>query len=146
MLSFDTNVLVYATDNSAGVRHGAAHRLISSAAGKNACLTEQSLVEFLHVTTRKGRLSFGDAARAIRGYLTYFTLLVPHEGVVEDVLTLRDRYHLRTWDARLLAVCAARGCTHLFSEDLQDGAVYETVAVVNPFNPANAGLIGHLLS
>ena len=146
MLSFDTNVLVYATDNSAGVRHGAAHRLISSAIGKNACLTEQSLVEFLHVATRKARLSFSDAAKAVRGYLTYFPMLVPHEGVVEDVLTLLDRYHLQAWDARLLAVCAARGCTHLLSEDLQDGAVYGTITVVNPFNPANATLIGQLLS
>ena len=146
MLSFDTNVLVYATDNSAGARHGAAHRLISSAVGKNACLTEQSLIEFLHVTTRKTLLSLSDATKTVRGYLTYFPLLVPHEGVVEDSLILLDRYHLQTWDARLLAVCAARGCTQLFSEDLQDGAAYGTVTVVNPFNPANADLIRRLLS
>ena len=82
----------------------------------------------------------------MRGYLTYFPLLVPHIGIIGDVLTLLDRYRLGTWDARLLAVCAARGCTHLLSEDLQDGAAYGTVTVVNPFNPANAGLIGQLLS
>ncbi|HVZ90748.1 MAG TPA: PIN domain-containing protein [Rhizomicrobium sp.] len=146
MLSFDTNILVYATDNSAGLRHRAAHRLISSAVGKDVGLTEQSLIEFLHVATRKARLSLSDAAKAVRGYLTYFPLLVPHGGIVADVLALLDRYRMETWDARLVAVCAARGCTHLLSEDLQDGAHYGSITVVNPFNPANAALIGRLLS
>jgi predicted nucleic acid-binding protein len=44
-----------------------------------------------------------------------------------------------------LATCAAHGCDYLLSEDLQDGAQYGGVTVINPFNAANAPLIGQLL-
>jgi predicted nucleic acid-binding protein len=50
------------------------------------------------------------------------------------------------FDARLLAVCNAHGCTHLLSEDLQDGARYGGVTVVDPFHPANAAAVESLFS
>ncbi len=56
------------------------------------------------------------------------------------------RYQLSIWDARLLAACAAHGCTHLLSEDLQDTMRYGSVTIVNPFNPANAVVVESLLS
>ena len=116
------------------------------AAGRNVGLTEQSLVEFLDATTRKAKLSLADAAITLRGYLSYFTLLMPQNTIVEDAIALLTAHKLSVWDARMLAVCAAHGCTHLLSEDMQDGASYGGVAVVNPFNPANATLLALLLS
>ena len=56
MLSFDTNILVYAADQHAQASvTSAAHRLISSAVGNaHAGLTEQSrYVGFLHVIDAK---------------------------------------------------------------------------------------------
>ncbi len=146
MISLDTNVLVYAADRQAGNRHAAAHQLVTMAIGKNVGLTEQSLIEFLDSTTRKAKLSLADAATTLRGYLSYFTLLMPQNTIVEDAIALLTRHKLSVWDARMLAVCAAHGCSHLLSEDMQDGARYGGVTVVNPFNPANAAMLAVLLN
>ncbi len=108
-------------------------------------LTEQSLFEFFHVSTRKSKTTYADAAVTMRDLLQSFTLLLPPQTIVEDTLALRDRYSLSVWDSRLLAVCNARDCDHLLSEDLQDDARYGRVTAVNPFNPANTPPIGSLL-
>jgi len=145
VVSLDTNILFYAADKSAGARHIAAHGLVTAATGVQAGLTEQSLIEFLNATTRKTKLSLDEAAKIVRGYMTWFSLLVPHAAVVEDTLALLERHRLEIWDARLLAVCAAHGCDYLLSEDLQDGAIYGAVQVIDPFAPKNGELVRELL-
>jgi predicted nucleic acid-binding protein len=145
MISLDTNILIYATDSRAGVRHDTAHRLISAAIRVQAALTEQSILEFVNVATRKARLPLDEATRIARGYLTHFSLLVPPASIVEDVLVLLDRHKLEVWDARLLAVCAAHGCDYLLSEDMQDGAQYGGVTVVDPFKAVNAPITEQVL-
>ena len=138
MLSFDTNILVYAADTRDAARHELARGLLQNAAQVDAGLTEQSLIEFLHVATRKPGRPLQEAAQFVHAWLAIFTLMVPHQSVIADTLDLLTRNKLSAWDARLLAVCSANGCNLLLSEDLQDNAVYEGVHVLNPFNPANA--------
>ena len=145
MIAFDTKVLVYASDRQAGPRHLAAQQIIARAIGSDAAVTEQSLVEFLNATTAKAKLSLADAAAAVRGYLTHFALLLPSASIIEDTMALLTQHRLSVWDARMLALCDAHGCTHLFSEDLQDGALYGGVRVVNPFRASNTGLLAALL-
>ena len=58
MISLDTNVLVYATDKRAEPRHITARNLVDMAKTKNTFLTEQSLVEFVNVATRKTQIPF----------------------------------------------------------------------------------------
>ncbi len=146
MISLDTNILIYAADRTAGTRHFAAHQLVTAAISGKVGLTEQSLVEFLNAAVRKVKLPFADAAAAMRGYATHFAVLIPPATIVDDVIGLLAQYRLSAWDARLLAVCAAHGCTHLFSEDMQDGARYGGVTIVNPFKPANAAIIQQALA
>jgi predicted nucleic acid-binding protein len=146
MFSLDTNVLMYASDKTEGARHFAARQLVDDAAQQNAGLSEQSLLEFFHASTRKGKISVAEATTIIEEYRQSFTLLLPPETVIEDTLALMARHLLSIWDARLLAVCNAYGCSHLLSEDMQDGADYSGVIVINPFNKANAALVADLLT
>ncbi|MGH6870841.1 MAG: PIN domain-containing protein [Rhizomicrobium sp.] len=146
MVSLDTNILIYAADRRAGPRHAAAHKLITAAIGTKAALTEQNLVEFLSVATRKAQLSLAEATTIIRGYLANFPLLVPTASVVGDVIALITNHKLSVWDARQLAVCAAHNCSYLMSEDLQDGANYGGVIVVDPFKSANAAIVRHAMT
>jgi predicted nucleic acid-binding protein len=146
VISFDTNVLIYATDVKAGARHTTARDVVELAKNKNTVLTEQSLVEFVNVAVRKAQIPFADAVLYVRRFLLNFRLILPQPRTIEDVFELMSRHNLSVWDARLLAVCDAYGCDHLLSEDLQDGAQYSGVTVVNLFNPANADLIRQLMS
>ena len=146
MLSFDTNVLVYSTDRLWGEKNDVAVDLLRSAASYESGLTEQCIAEFVHVATRKAKEPLADVVQIVRKWLDNFALLIPSEKVVDDTLDLLVRYKLSVWDARLLAVCAANGCDILFSEDMQDGAVYAGVRVIDPFNPYNAEIVRERLT
>ncbi|HWA89626.1 MAG TPA: PIN domain-containing protein [Rhizomicrobium sp.] len=146
MISIDANVLIYAVDIDAGERHVRAKEIMDTANHKNAVLTEQAIFEFFHASTRKGKTSIGEATGIAYDLAANFRVLPPQPTIIEDALALQARYRLSIWDARLLAVCNAHGCTHLLSEDLQDGARYSGVSIVNPFNPDNDAAIESLLS
>jgi predicted nucleic acid-binding protein len=45
------------------------------------------------------------------------------------------RYSISYWDAAVLSAAEALGCSLVYSEDLNDGQVYGTVRVKNPFKP-----------
>ena len=145
MLSFDTNVLVYAVDKSGGEKHALAIQLIEAGEQLDTGLTEQVLIEFLDVATNKARQPLRESMRLVRSWLAAFPLITPGASVVSDTLRLLSSHKLSVWDARLLSVCAAGGCDVFLSEDLQDNALYGGVHVLNPFNPVNAPLIQELL-
>jgi predicted nucleic acid-binding protein len=145
MLSFDTNVLVYAADRQAGDRHEKSAKLLSAAISRDVALNDQSLVEFTHVMTRKQKLSLSDAALMVRAWLNNFALITAPGTIIEDTFSLLSSYRLSTWDAHMIAICDAHGCDFLLSEDLTDGALYSGVRVLNPFNPHNTSTIGNLL-
>jgi len=145
MLSLDTNILIYATDMDGGPRQRRSIELLASAAKAGAGLTEQTLVEFISVSIKKTRTPLHTTTYVLRRWLESFRLLTPGPSIVADVLELLAKHRLSAWDARLLAVCAKSGCATLFSEDLQDGAKYAGVRVLNPFEAANADAIAELL-
>lgn len=145
MFSLDANVLFYAADNTAGAQHAAARKIVLEAAAPNAAISEQVLFEFYHATTRKRRIPPMEAATIIRDLAGKLTLMIAPPSIVDDTLRLLSAYRLSVWDARVLAVCAAYECRILLSEDMQDGAVYDGVRVLNPFIPKNATVIGELL-
>ena len=145
MISLDSNVLVYASDRAAGARYKIARDIIDIALPINLVLTEQSVIEFLNVAGRKMKLPAAQAALIARVLTNAFPLIFPPTTIVDDVIDLRLRHNLSVWDARLLATCAAHGCSHLLSEDMQDGAIYAGVTVLNPFNAKNALAVAHLL-
>jgi predicted nucleic acid-binding protein len=146
MLSFDTNILIYAVDRTAGDRHLVCARLLTAATSASAALSEQSLFEFLHVATRKRRYHMADAALMVRAWLRNFGLMLAPATIVEDSLELLTAHRLQVWDARMLATCAANGCDVLLSEDMADGETYGGVLVLNPFNSANADQLAGLLT
>src|SRR5437667_9747544 len=69
MISFDTNILVYAADREAGERHHRAAKLIERAITRGNCIqTLQSFCEFFNVVTRKSGVEPGAAAAFIEGW------------------------------------------------------------------------------
>jgi predicted nucleic acid-binding protein len=68
VISFDTNILVYAADAAAGERHSAAVDLITRSIRRGNCIqTLQSLCEFFSVVTRKFGIEGSAAAVFIEG-------------------------------------------------------------------------------
>ena len=142
MISFDSNVLVYAADRTGGDRHERAADLVERAMRRQNCIqTLQSLCEFFTVVTRKAGVDRLAAAELVE---TWSAALVVENATLQDLAdaTRAVREHgLAFWDAMLWATVRRAGVGLLISEDFQDGRVLEGVRFANPFAAHNAALI-----
>ena len=131
----DTNILVYAHDVSAGIKHSTAKSLILELwKSKSGCLSIQVMQEFYVSVTQKvpHPMDYIAAIGIIRD-LSYWKV---HEPKVDDVLyavDIQQRYHISFWDAMILQSALQLECSMIWSEDLNPGQVYESVKLMNPF-------------
>lgn len=138
--SLDANILVYGVDASNSDKHRIAQRVITLAAERDCVLTLQALAEFYFVATRKGKLSTGDARARVDELRAVFPLALPSGRSLGLAIEASDRHRISFWDGMLIAVAQEAGVEILFTEDLQDGQVYEGVRCLNPFTRSAAQL------
>jgi predicted nucleic acid-binding protein len=131
--SLDANVLVYAADVAAGERHERALAILDRAVRRPCVLTLQALAEFFHVTTRKRMAARANAAAQLRDWTTEFPTISADSGTLWTALELTVDGRLGWWDALLLATAERHGCEVLLSEDMQDGARFGRVTILDPF-------------
>jgi predicted nucleic acid-binding protein len=147
LISFDSNVLVYAADAAAGERHEHVAHLLGRAMRRQSCIqTLQPFCEFFNVVTRKAGI---DAAAAAEFVETWRTAMSVESATFPDLAAAMRgvREHgLSFWDALLWATVRRVGVDLLISEDFQDGRSIEGVRIVNPFATRNARLIEAALS
>jgi predicted nucleic acid-binding protein len=68
-----------------------------------------------------------------RKLLQLFALRLPTVQILERSFALHERYSLSHWDSLLVAAFQDAGVICLYSEDMQHGADYDGVKIVNPF-------------
>ena len=132
----DTNILVYAYDNSAGNKHTEANRILQELwMNGTGCLSIQVLQEFFVVLTNKINKPIDiTTVKAIVSDLGYWTV---HEPSVDDVLgavDIQQQFGISFWDAMILQSALQLGCERMLSEDLSSGQMYDGVTIINPFN------------
>jgi predicted nucleic acid-binding protein len=145
--SLDTNILVYALDSAAGVRHALAAEIIARAATCDCRLTFQSLSEFYVVVTRKGIVPKTEAAAQVEDWLLLFPTLAPTPAAVRAALAHAATGRGSYWDALLVATAGEGGCGTVLSEDMADGGRLGAVNIARPFHRgALTDLAEHLLA
>ena len=131
----DSNIHVYSRDCHAGVKREIAlslvERLWATSLGGTSI---QVLCEFYNVTTRKiaSPLSTDDALKVVNN-LSRWRTHEPNAANVASAIRRANRLKISFWDAMIIESAVALGCAILWSEDLQHGAVYDRVKVLNPF-------------
>lgn len=129
----DTNVLVYAEDESEPVKRKKAVELIlEHKRQRTGVVSLQVLQEFFSAVTRKLKLDVGIARYKVE-FHSRFTV---GEPAVADVLAAIDIHRLHGfsfWDALVLRMAKQTGCRVLLSEDMQHGQEIDGVRIVNPF-------------
>jgi predicted nucleic acid-binding protein len=131
----DTNVLVYAHDQTAGEKQAQAKTLIQELwASGVGCLSVQVLQEFYVTVTQKVRppLSADIAANVVED-LSFWQVYAPNAKDVLSAIDLQQRYGLSFWDAMIIHSAGQLQCQVIWSEDLNPGQSYGGVQVVNPF-------------
>lgn len=134
----DTNVLVYARDLTDETKHRRAMewlaRLWDTEAGR---LSWQVLQEFYVTATRKLEPPRDTVlVREDIASLNTWRPIPTDLRTLDSAWAVEDRYGLSWWDSLIVAAAQIGGCTHLLTEDLQDGQDLDGVLVVDPFRHA----------
>jgi len=134
----DTNVLIYAHDVDANVKHKAAkgvlHELWSERTG---VLSVQVLQEFYVNVTRKitRPISRESARLVVSSYATWCIDTTPAE--VSTAFRIEDEARIGFWDALIVASALKGGASQILSEDLSAGQMIAGIRIVNPFADAD---------
>lgn len=147
MITFDTNILIYATGTIGNPKAMRARELLTRALkGSGSILILQTLSEFANVAIRKAGIAVKDIQKTIDAWRAVLPVQAANEEDLTVALDAVRTHRLSFWDAMLWASAQRAGVRYLLTEDLQDGFVLKNVTFVSPFEQGNAQLIDRILS
>jgi predicted nucleic acid-binding protein len=130
---FDTNVLIYADDNSAPAKRERALALLAEHRRVGTgVLSLQVLQEYFVAVTRKLHLDPRRARRKVE-LLAEFDVVAPDLADILAAIDLHRLHQLSFWDALILQAAKQGGCSIVLSENLQDAREIDGLRIVNPF-------------
>jgi predicted nucleic acid-binding protein len=130
----DTNILVYAHDRSAGLKHERARRLVEDLWSSGRGVLSTQVLQELCINLRRKvarPLPAVEIRQLIEDYLSW-EIIVNNSASVLAALEIETRYRTSFWDALILQAAESSGATVLYSEDLAVGQKYGAIQVVNP--------------
>jgi len=130
----DTNILVYAHDRSAGVKHLRARRLLEQLWDSGQGVLSTQVLQELCINVRRkagNPLPVEEVCLLIRDYSTWQVVTNTSESVLR-ALDIEMRYKTSFWDALILQAAESAGASIVYSEDLAAGQHYGSIQVVNP--------------
>ena len=146
MVSFDTNILVYATILAPLAKTHRARDLLVRGMRTGSCiLLLQTLAEFSSVAIRKAGIAVDEVRTTIDAWRAVLPVHATEDDDLSAALDAVKKHRLAFWDAMLWAAAQRAGVRHLLTEDLQDGFELAGVSFVNPFEAANDRLIDEIL-
>jgi predicted nucleic acid-binding protein len=132
----DTNVLVYAHDDTAGVKRDAARAIVGQLwESGGGCVSVQVLQELYVTLTQKlpSPVERPVATDIVEDFAQW-TVRAPDANDVLGAIRFHRRHRTSFWDAMIVQSAAVLGCDVLYSEDLSAGRRYDGVLVVDPFS------------
>ena len=130
----DTNILIYAHDSSAGVKHVRAKELIERLWESGEGVLSTQVLQELCINLRrkvKKPIPLDEVRLLVEDYLRW-EVVVNTPASVLQALDLEIRHKVSFWDALVLHAAEVCGATVLYSEDLGTNQRYGTIRVVNP--------------
>ena len=139
----DTNILIYAHDVEAGVKHARALALVEHLWNTGeGVLSTQVLQEFCINIRKKTRhpLATDEVRRLLQDYLRWQVVVNTPESVIY-ALDLESRYKISFWDALIVHAADRSGARMLYSEDFAEGQLYGSIRVVNPLKDPSTQIV-----
>jgi predicted nucleic acid-binding protein len=125
----DTNIVVYAYGVDPA-KVAAAKTILNNA----PVISTQVINEFHNVARRKLGLDMATRHRIATDLLKSCRVVAIDQAIVAAAMQVEVRYQVSYWDALIIAAALATGCDTLYSEDLQNGQIFEErLTVKNPF-------------
>ncbi|HSW97114.1 MAG TPA: PIN domain-containing protein [Candidatus Saccharimonadales bacterium] len=136
MIFIDTNIFIYAHDETEIQKSQKARELLIQLTNtKEGCISTQVIQEFCNVALKKSvtPLKVQDVRTIVLELMTPLLAHRPDAAFYLKVLETYERYSLSFYDSAIVQAAIDLNCTALYTEDLQAGATYGKVKVVNPF-------------
>jgi predicted nucleic acid-binding protein len=129
---FDANVLIYVASGDPAKADRAESLIL-----EGGVISVQVLNEIANVARRKMGMTWPET----NAFLATIRSLLPVQPLAiethETGLALAERYGLPIYDAMIAAAALQADCDMLWSEDMQDGMLFDgRLRVVNPFRAA----------
>ena len=134
----DTNILMYAHDTAAGLKHERAKALVRELWDNRSGVVSTQVLQELCVNLQRKLarpLNSEETREIVADYLTWHVVVNDGQSVLA-ALDVQARYQVSFWDALVLQAAQAAGVSTLYSEDLSDGQRYGGVLVTNPVTDA----------
>lgn len=134
----DTNVLVYAFEQTDSPKKRIAQRLINELMDEDQLRVSTQVLQELFVTlTRKvSRPCSSEEALAVLEDLAAWPLMmVDYYAGIRSAVRLADQARLSVGGALVVVAAARAGAAVLYTEDLNDGQEILGVRITNPFLP-----------
>lgn len=130
----DTNVLVYAVDETDPEKRDVAREVLGSNRYGTFVLSAQILGEFYVTVTRRlaEPMSEAQAAEAV-DWLSLRSSVSIDTALVKSAVEISCSTQLSYWDGLVVAAATRAGCECLLTEDLNDGQEIGSVRIENPF-------------
>ena len=125
---FDTNVLIYLTDDASGKA-----ALTEDLLAGGGVISVQVLNEFASVARRKVGLSWSETREFLEIFRATLEVVPLTLETHERGLDLAERYQLQLYDGMIVAAAQLAGCRILYSEDMHDGLVIDSLTIRNPY-------------
>jgi predicted nucleic acid-binding protein len=130
----DTNILIYAHDTTAGLKHQRARALVEDLWNSGKGVLSTQVLQELYINLRRKvspPLPLEAIRLLIRDYLAWEVVPNSPESVLQ-ALDIEERYQTSFWDALIIQAAENSGAAVLYSEDLSAGQRYGETQVVNP--------------
>jgi predicted nucleic acid-binding protein len=128
---FDTNILVYAFREEEEDPRCEVARILLATGG---LVGVQGLNELVAVLRRKLKFSWQEVSEALSAVRSLCPSIAPMTAATHDAaLGIAQRYQYHIFDSLIIAAAIEAGCRMLYSEDMSDGQVIESLTIRNPF-------------
>lgn len=129
---FDTNILIYTLDQRDPLKHSRAREAFTYCMKDGiGVISTQVLHEYASTALTKFHQTHENVVLELHS-LEKFEIIISTPKLIRRGVELAKQFQLNFWDSAILAAAEEAGCDQLYSEDFQDGTVYNSVRVVNP--------------
>lgn len=132
---FDASVLIYAV-----VQDADRARIAEEVLAAGGSISVHVLNDLVAVMRRKLRMPWKQVLETTDLIRSLCATPVPLTLAMHvRAMNISQRYKYQIYDALVIAAALERGCSVLYSEDMQGGQVIETLQIRNPFRARRKG-------
>jgi predicted nucleic acid-binding protein len=145
LIALDSNILIYAEGINDERRRLLATLLLDAIGPGNLVLPLQAAGEVFRALLRSAIHTPKSAALRVRAWQSHFRSQETTIKVFDRALQIASLHGLQVWDSIILSAAEESGAGYLLSEDMQDGFIWQSVTIINPFAGDTEKIIERLM-